>query len=206
MKLKRTLIAVGATGAAAAMAFGGSAVSTAFTSSADGSINLYSATNGVSTQNFDVNLSKLVPGDSVTKNISYTNTGSNPVDLTVTVNAPTTTGSDDNVACFEQAMQLSYGGADIALAKIVDGINYVLGAGTSRTFDTHYLLSPNVPLSGTVTFALLSTYPAHSNTTACSAAQNGAPVGNEASNAGVSLTFNVTGTATSAQPAPAPAP
>ena len=103
MNIKHSIIALGAAGATAALVFGGSAVSTAFTSNHDGSFASKSATIADSYQNWDLGLDNAIPGDTVSKTMTYTNSGSVPMRLAITVGQPVTEGADANVSALENA-------------------------------------------------------------------------------------------------------
>jgi hypothetical protein len=119
MHIKRSLAAVAVTGATAAVLFGGTTVSTAFSTDHNGSLTGQSASISDSVQNFDLALNNAIPGDSVTKTMSYTNNGTVPMRLTLTLGTPTTWGSADHVAAFEQATSVTAFGAQKSLVDVV---------------------------------------------------------------------------------------
>lgn len=118
MNIKHSIIALGAAGATAALVFGGSAVSTAFTSNHDGSFASKSATIADSYQNWDLGLDNAIPGDTVGKTMTYTNSGSVPMRLAITVGQPVTEGADANVSALENATKVSILGYNVTLSDI----------------------------------------------------------------------------------------
>lgn len=92
MHIKRSIAALAVTGGAAALAFGGSAVATDFTGNSVGSVTTEAATFGGNYSTGQIDISNALPGDTVTKEIYYKNTGSTPVNLVLTTGALTTNG------------------------------------------------------------------------------------------------------------------
>ena len=83
MKLKTGLLALVATGGAAALAFGGTAASTAFSQDATGNLAVTASRISMTTGHFvNVPLSGLVPGGSASANIDVTNTSNASADFT----------------------------------------------------------------------------------------------------------------------------
>ena len=107
MNIKHSIIALGAAGATAALVFGGSAVSTAFTSNHAGSVAVNSATINDSYQNFTMWLDNALPSDSKSQTMSYTNNGSNPMSLVLKIGSIAATG---NAGAIEGASRISVPG------------------------------------------------------------------------------------------------
>lgn len=142
MKLKRTLIAVGATGAAAAMAFSGSAVSTAFsTQSVPHSV---SFSTGQTNVHVDGNfaLKNLVPLDgsaaicdtgtptdwSDAGSVTVKNTGGVDAEGSVTFTNPSYNGPTDSTNLGYLQLDLTLDGAPVTQAQAVSYVtNHITG-------------------------------------------------------------------------------
>jgi hypothetical protein len=113
LNAKRTLIAVALTGGVAVAAFGGTAVSTAFTDNSSGSVVANAATFGGTYKTFDLRIDNAIPGDSNHLTVSYTNNGSTPVDLVLTTDGLSNTAGA-GLALAKEAV-VNFEGNDITL-------------------------------------------------------------------------------------------
>jgi hypothetical protein len=140
MKLKRIVIASAAAAGIAGVAFGGQAVSTAFTSSSSGHVHANSASIAHGYQTGDLTLDNAIPGDSgPSTTIGFTNDGSTAVHLVLTITNPH--GSD----ALANDLVLSIDGVgDIPLTAVPSPID--LGrvpVNGSFSGSAHLSLSPN---------------------------------------------------------------
>jgi hypothetical protein len=128
MNLKRTFAATVATGAVALMAFGGSPVSTAFTTSGTGAVSAQTATVSGFFENLNIALpANAIPGDTVTQAVKYHNNGSNPMALTITLGHAVTSGS--NAAALAQKATLTIPGVGtFQLSQIPTSGTFSLGS------------------------------------------------------------------------------
>lgn len=102
MNVKRSVVALAAAGGTAALVFGGSAASTAFTSSSDQVARAKGASTGVLVENGSFTVDGLVPGATASNvgDVKVTNTGNTPSVVTVTfqnaqINSNGTGGAPD---------------------------------------------------------------------------------------------------------------
>ena len=148
VNLKHLVVAAAATGGIAAVAFGGSAVSTAFTEASSGTVQAQAATFSNDFKTGDISLSNAVPGDSSQPiDVTYTNNGSHSVALTISLAA-------NGPAELAPYLHLLIDSKDYgALGNITDGKSYPLGTvapnGGKVTFHNVELQLP----SGTVNAA-----------------------------------------------------
>jgi hypothetical protein len=124
MKLKRTVLPLAATSAVAAVLFGGTAVHTAFTSSARGSLRASTARVGTQLTNGTVSLTNAVPGDTgPTSNVTITNNGSTPETISVGFGA----GSN---AALDQVVDVIWDGQDAGSIASLANTSFPLGEST----------------------------------------------------------------------------
>ena len=91
MNIKHSIVALGAAGATAALVFGGSAVSTAFTSQSPTQTDSFSgAKTGITVDRGNFTVEKLVPGDAAQSagTVTITNTSDVPAVLSLTLGTP----------------------------------------------------------------------------------------------------------------------
>lgn len=124
MNIKHSIIALGAAGATAALVFGGSAVSTAFTSADNGSLHADSATVTSTLTNGDLALNNAIPGDHVDKTVSWTNTGSVPTELVLTFGSLQNAGA--NPSALASDLDVIIGGQTVPVTGLA-GQRFDLG-------------------------------------------------------------------------------
>ena len=130
MNVKRSLIALGATGAAAAIVFGGSAVATSFNStSATQYAEGQGATAGVQVDNGTFDATNLVPGDAATSvgNVTVHNTGSAPAVATISFGDFTVKTDGSGGAPDPNQLEFNIDGVGTLTAAQLAGQTFTLG-------------------------------------------------------------------------------